>query len=257
MMVDCYALNMTVAVDLDDLMRQGWPAHAEVPVDGWIARLSGGITQRANSVLPLAEPADLAAALDRVERLYREHGIAPSFQLGPTTRPADLDDVLAHRGYRIQNRTSIEVAPVEDMLAALAEVDAARVRIGATPEPDWMDLWWSVDGRGDESARATAYRILTAGTASYALRHDEQGASAIGRLAFVGDWAGLYCLAVRPDRRREGQAASIIRALVESARDQGITHIWLQVLAENQGARALYARLGFRTAAWYHYRRQV
>lgn len=248
---------MTLAVDLDDLMRQGWPAHAEVPVDGWIARLSGGVTQRANSVLPLAAPADLGATLDRVERLYAEHGIVPTFQVGPNARPAELDEVLAGRGYRIQSHTSIEVAPVDDVLAALAGADTAAVRTSAEPEPDWMDLWWSVDGRGDDDARATALHILTGRPATYAVRYDEHGPSAIGRMALVGDWAGLYCLAVRPDRRRQGQAGSIIRALAESARDHGVAHLWLQVLAENQGARALYERLGFRSAAWYHYRRKV
>jgi ribosomal protein S18 acetylase RimI-like enzyme len=248
---------MTLAVDLDDLMRQGWPAHAEVSVDGWIARLSGGVTQRANSVLPRTAPADLAANLDRVERLYAEHGIATTFQVGPNAQPADLDEVLADRGYRIQSRTSIEVASVDDVLAALADAETATVRTFAEPEPDWMDLWWSVDGRGDDTARTTAQRILTGGPATYAVRYDEKGPSAIGRMALVGDWAGLYCLAVRADRRRQGQAGSIIRALVESARDHGAARIWLQVLADNHGARALYTRLGFRTAAWYHYRRKV
>jgi GNAT superfamily N-acetyltransferase len=230
---------MTLSVDLDDLLRQGWPAHTEVPVDGWIARLSGGVTQRANSVLPLAAPTDLAAALDRVERLYREHDIATSFQVGPTAQPADLDEVLAQRGYELRSRASIEVVSVDDLLTALADADPSEVRINAEPDTDWMDLWWSVDGRGDEHARTTAHRILTGCAATYADRHDEHGSSAIGRMAFVGDWAGLYCLAVRPDRRRQGQAASIIRALVESARDQGARHIWLQVLADNDGARAL------------------
>lgn len=248
---------MTLAVDLDDLMRQGWPAHAEVPVDGWIARLSGGVTQRANSVLPLAAPADLGTTLDRVERLYAEHGIAPTVQIGPNARPTGLDEVLAERGYRIQSRTSIEVAQADDVLAALADADTTAVQTFASPEPDWMDLWWSVDGRGDDTARATAHRILTGRPASYAVRYDEHGASAIGRMALVGDWAGLYCLAVRADRRRQGQAGSIIRALTESARDHGVSRIWLQVLADNHGARALYTRLGFRTAAWYHYRRKV
>ncbi|HJP78367.1 MAG TPA: GNAT family N-acetyltransferase [Pseudonocardiaceae bacterium] len=246
---------MTLAVDLDELMRQGWPAHEEVHVDGWIARLSAGVTQRANSVLPLTEPADLATTISRVERLYRERGIAPSFQVGPTTQPADLDDVLAERGYRLQSRTSIEVAQVDDVLAALACADTSEVQITTEPSTDWIDLWWAVDGRGDDYAKAAARRILAARTSSYAVRRDEHGASAIGRTALVGDWAGLYCLAVRPDRRRQGQATSIIRALVECARDQGIRQVWLQVRAENHGARALYERLGFRTAAWYHYRR--
>ena len=246
---------MTFAVDIDDLLRQGWPAHNEVLVDGWIARLSDGVTDRANSVLPLATPADLAATLDRVEQLYREHGIPPCFQLGPTAQPAGLEEVLVERGYQLRSRTSIEVAAVDDLLLALADADPSEVRIKAEPGTDWMDLWWSVDGRGDEQARAAAYRIITGGTAAYADRYDEHGSSAIGRMAFVGDWAGLYCLAVRPDRRRQGQAASIIRALVESARDHGVRHVWLQVIERNHGARALYARLGFRPEAGYHYRR--
>ncbi|HEX4226898.1 MAG TPA: GNAT family N-acetyltransferase [Pseudonocardiaceae bacterium] len=244
---------MTLAVDLDNLMRQGWPAHTEVPVDGWIARLSAGVTQRANSVVPLAAPTDLTAAIDRVEQLYREHGIAPSFQIGPAVQPANLDEVLAERGYRYGSHTSIEVVPVDELLTALADVETGESRISGKPEPDWMELWWSVDGRGDEQAKADAYRIMTGGPAAYAVRRDEHGSSAVGRMAFVGEWAGLYCLAVRPDRRRQGQAASIIRALTESARDQGARHIWLQVLADNHGARALYSRLGFRTAGWYHY----
>lgn len=248
---------MTVTVDFDDLMRQAWPAHEELLVEGWIARFSSGVTDRANSVLPLAAPADLTAALDRVEQLYREHGLPPCFQLGPATAPAGLDEVLIERGYALRSYTSIEVAPVDDVLTALADVGTGGVRISADPHPAWMDLWWQVDGRGDDDARAAAHRIITGIPASYADRSDGQGCTAIARLARVGDWAGLYCLAVRPDRRREGQAGSIIRALAESARDQGITHIWLQVLANNHGARALYERLGFRPAAQYHYRRKV
>jgi ribosomal protein S18 acetylase RimI-like enzyme len=246
---------MTLAVDLDTLMRRGWPAHAEISVDGWIARLSSGVTDRANSVLPLVAPTDLAATIDRVEQLYREHHLPPTFQLGSATQPADLDEVLVERGYELRSRTSIQVAPVDDVLAAIADADPGNMRISSRPDTDWMDLWWSVDGRGDEQARAAAYRILTGGAAAYAVRRDEHGPSAVGRMAFVGQWAGLYCLAVRPDRRRAGQAVSIIRALAESARDHGARHIWLQVLAGNHGARALYARLGFREAAQYHYRR--
>ncbi len=248
---------MTMTVDLDRLLRAGWPAHTEVPVDGWIARLSSGVTQRANSVLPLAAPADLAATLDRVEQLYRAHGVTPSFQIGPNAQPEHLDEVLAERGYQAGSQANIDIAAVEDVLAALAHSDSAQVRVSGEPDADWMDLWWSVDARGDEAAKAVAHQILLGGDARYAIRRDEHGPSAIGRLALVGDWAGLYCLAVRPDARRTGQAGAIIRALLEQARDQGVRQVWLQVLVDNHGARALYRRLGFHTAAEYHYRRLV
>jgi len=249
---------MTSVVDLDALLRKGWPAQVEVPVDGWIARLSGGVTQRANSVLPLVAPVDLAATLDRVERLYREHGLTPVFQLGPAAQPDGLDDVLAGRGYELRSPASIQTAVIEDVRSELARLEstppAADLRISQQPDRAWLDLWWAVDGRGDARARDIARRILTSGPALYAARYDATGVSAIGRLALVGDWAGLYCLAVRPDCRRQGQASTIIGALLDSARASGLRYAWLQVTAANHGARALYERLGFRTAADYHYR---
>ncbi|HEX3778103.1 MAG TPA: GNAT family N-acetyltransferase [Pseudonocardiaceae bacterium] len=254
---------MATVIDLDALMRQGWPAQIEVPVDGWIARLSGGVTQRANSVLPLAAPVDLVDTIERVERLYREHGIAPTFQVGPTAQPDGLDEVLAERGYQPRTPVSVQTAAVEDVLREIATLAPAPsvgggVQISEEPSQSWLDFWWTVDGRGDEArAKEVARHILTAGPALYAARYDQSGVTAIGRLALVGDWAGLYCLAVRPDCRRQGQAIAIISALLDEARARGVRYTWLQVMIANVGARALYARLGFRTAADYHYRTLV
>ncbi len=256
---------MASVVDLDVLMRQGWPAQTEVSVDGWVVRLSGGVTRRANSVLPLTAPADLRATLDRVELLYRERGIAPCVQLGPTARPGGLDAVLAARGYQVGARASVQTAGIEDVLRELARLEpgssakmtSAGVEVSERPDRAWMDLWWAVDGRGDAEAREVGRRILTGRPALYASWHDAAGATAIGRLALVGDWGGLYCLAVRPDCRRQGRAMLIIDALLDQARARGLRQTWLQVTTANQGARALYARLGFRTAADYHYRTLV
>ena len=86
----------------DDLLRRGWPALSEVDIDGWVARQSGGVTQRANSVLPLAAPADPQAALAEVERHYAAHGLPAIFQVGPAACPPDLDDLLAARGYALR-----------------------------------------------------------------------------------------------------------------------------------------------------------
>ena len=77
---------------------------------------------------------------------------------------------------------------------------------------------------------------------------------AIGRLALVDDWAGLYCLAVDEQFRRQGLALAVIRALLQKATTLGVRRVFLQVVADNEPARALYDRLGFRTVSQYHYR---
>jgi N-acetylglutamate synthase len=233
---------------LDDLMRAGWPALEEIPVDGWLARFSGGVTQRANSVMPLATPADLDQTLARVEALYADRGLPTVFQLGPEAD--ELDQVLADRGYRFGSATSIQTTTLGDI------PPVAGVELADTPDQRWLDLWWSVDGRGDADALAIAVKILTGGPALYATIRDDDGAVAVGRLALVGKWGGVYCMAVRPDARRRGLGSAVLQGLLAGGRERGITQAWLHVLADNTAANQLYARHEFTETSTYHYRTQ-
>lgn len=230
-------------------MRAGWPAIDEVEVDGWVARFSLGVTQRANSVLPLAAPADLGATLSRVERLYAERGLPVVFQLGPTARPAGLDQVLADRGYAFGSPTSLQTRRVDDPAPPRADV-----AIAGAPDDEWLERWWQVDGRGDDAALAAAVRILGGGPALYATLRDTAGVAAVGRLALVGEWGGVYCMAVRPDARRRGHGAAVLSGLLHAGHARGVTRAWLHVRAENTAAIALYRRAGFTEASRYHYR---
>jgi ribosomal protein S18 acetylase RimI-like enzyme len=239
--------------DLDELMRLGWPALSEVEVSGWIARLSDGVSRRANSVLPAAAPNDLENALARVEQLYGDHGLAPTFQLSPAAQPVALDEVLACRGYELQGPTAVHVAVIKDVLRQLPP-STTNVRVLDEPDADWFDLWWSVDGRGGATARAVARHILTSCPALYASTVDRAGVTAVGRVALVGEWAGVYCMAVRADVRRRGLAMSVMRALLKHATDRDGRSTWLQVIADNLPARTLYERVGFVQASKYHYR---
>jgi ribosomal protein S18 acetylase RimI-like enzyme len=229
---------------LNDLMRAGWPALEEVDVDGWVARFSAGVTRRANSVLPVTTPPDREAALARVESLYAERGLPAVFQLAG----GELDQVLATRGYELTAPTSTQTTRIGDVSPV------AEVTITETPDQAWLDLWWSVDGRGDADALAVAVKILTGGPALYATLRDDHGAAAIGRLALVGEWGGVYCMAVRPDVRRRGLGSAVLRGLLAAGRERGCVNVWLHVLAENTGAKELYARFGFTEVSAYHYR---
>ncbi|HEX6355026.1 GNAT family N-acetyltransferase [Actinophytocola sp.] len=235
---------------IDQLMRAAWPALEEVPVDGWLARFSGGVTQRANSVLPLAAPVDLDRALTRVEALYADRGLPAIFQLGPDSEPGTLDRVLAERGYETGSPTSIQTAKIDGVTRP------AGVAVAEAPDQDWLDLWWAVDGRGDADALSLAVKILTGGPALYATINDEYGAAAVGRLALVGEWGGVYCMAVRADVRRRGLGAAVLAGLHAAGRERGVTRTWLHVLAENAAAQQLYARHGYAQVSTYHYRTQ-
>ncbi|RIJ59929.1 GNAT family N-acetyltransferase, partial [Clavibacter lycopersici] len=76
---------------------------------------------------------------------------------------------------------------------------------------------------------------------------------ATARLALVDGWGGLFAVATRPAARRRGLSRAAMAAAVRAGIDRGITALWLQVVEENDGARALYAGLGFATASRYEY----
>ncbi|GAA4549957.1 GNAT family N-acetyltransferase [Amycolatopsis samaneae] len=244
---------MITARELDDLMHQGWRALTCAEVDGWLVRRSAGVTTRANSVLPRTPPADPVRALREVERLYHDAGLASTFQVGPAARPGDLDDLLAARGYTPLRPTVLQTAEVATVLRRLPP-DESAVRIDKSPDAAWLDLWSRTDGRGGAETLAVAREIMESTPALYASVTGGSGVTAIGRLALVGTWGGLYGLAVRPDARRRGQAAAVLRALLAEASGHGVDSVWLQVLADNEPALKLYDRAGFTTAARYHYR---
>ncbi|PPF11279.1 GNAT family N-acetyltransferase [Rathayibacter sp. AY1A5] len=256
---------------LDRLAADAWPALVRRPLGPWELRASSGVTKRANSVLASGDVVDQGAALDAAEAFAREHGIAPLVQIGPPS-PAGLTGLLAERGAAPIDRTLVLTGSVQEALAALSTTSGSapsrpvpprpapqpRVRLAPAPDEDWLALWWSVDGRGGAEERAVAERILAGCPSSYALAVDGDGPAATGRLALVtapdGElWGGLFALATRPDARRRGLASAVIRALLEDASGRGVARFWLQVLAENAGARRLYASLGCRESSWYEY----
>ena len=79
------------------------------------------------------------------------------------------------------------------------------------------------------------------------------GSVASGVAAYADDWVGFRSIEVDPARRREGLGRAVMAALLEWGAEQGAATAYLQVLADNESALALYAGLGFREHHRYRY----
>lgn len=79
-------------------------------------------------------------------------------------------------------------------------------------------------------------------------------AFAMGRV--VAGEAELLTLAVAPDQRRQGIAASLMQAFLTECRTRAADSVFLEVAEPNLAARALYTAHGFtesgRRRAYYH-----
>lgn len=240
---------------LDRLADRGWPALEREELEGWMLRAAAGVTNRANSVLTAGSVADLGRAVGRAEDWYAARKLPAVFQLSPAS-PADLADELRARGYRPHSQTELLVAE-SSTVAAFGGPPAGPALDGVTledaPRPGWMDTWWSVDGRGGDAERSVVERILVGGPALYAAHGDPGSPDAVARLALVGEWGGVFAVATRPAARRMGRARRLILALAAASESRGVRRLWLQVLAENAAAGALYRSLGFQRASRYCY----
>jgi len=249
------------------------PAATEV-VDGWRLGLSDGFTRRANSVLPLGTPADLAATLGRVEARYAAAG-QPVVLRVCSAAPAGLRPLLAARGYTEVAATDVLVRDLagpagrEPGSASSARGSApgtaagprsfpgVRVVVAERPDDAWLDGWLGVKASGHAVDRDVARRIVTGSPAHYLTAVRDSGAEihpiGVLRAAFAEDWVGLSCLAVTPEARRRGIGRLLTRSALRSAADRGARRAFLQVEAANRGAADLYATEGFQPAERYAY----
>ncbi|MDK1476250.1 GNAT family N-acetyltransferase [Streptomyces sp. 549] len=231
--------------ELTRVADRGWPAAEREPLGEWVLRASGGFTRRANSLLPLGDPGmPLDAALERVTAWYAARGLPAYAQLsaGAADSDEELAAALAARGWVREVSADVLVgglAPLADRAA-----DTAPVECGRDVGPPWLLRY-----RGIAEPSPHVWRVLRGGPSVWFATVPGDGPdtapAATGRCVVDGRWAGFAAVEVDPARRREGLATAVMAALARQALAEGASAAWLQAEADNEGAHALYNRLGF------------
>ena len=246
---------------IEEASLNSWPAPRQVLLDGWVLRFAGGYTRRANSATPLDPgqdgPVALPAKIAACEALYAAQGL-PALIRTRSFGDAALAAGLDARGYTAEGLSPVLWMPLgPDVGSGHA---AEGIELSEThPGPDWLDTQARLSGC-DVAARARILDAVAIPCAFAGARVDGPG-SPLASLAFGAVHDGVVCLhlvATDPAFRRLGLSRGVVSALLGWARDRaGAQDASLQVSAENAGASALYARLGFRTELFrYQYRRQ-
>lgn len=253
-----------VAVGVEELQRimsLGWPGIEQEHVGEWILRFGGGFTGRANSALPVGDPGvDLAVACEAVRQRYLARGLRPRVQVplplsvgSPISAPdpvveSQVDVVLSELGWMPESPTWVLTAAAA---AVRTRSFAAEVDLNWASRPD--DVW--LHGyRADAALPEIAPAVITAGPAAYLTVRERGEPVGFGRVTVAAGWAGLFAIEVPPAHRRRGLGSAITSELVRYGRGAGAESVYLQVLATNDPAIALYEGLGFTHHHSYRYR---
>lgn len=242
---------MNKVILYEELSMNAHPSIRTQVFDGWVLRFANGYTNRANSVNPLY-PSEMAVRdkIDYCEEIYKAQGQATVFKLTPLTFES-LDNILDAKRYEKIKPTNVMIKQI----APQAEPDSVVTVTDKIGEV-WQKNYFRLNGI-DDASKIVAAKIIQENILNKTLCASivENGTIiACGLCVVEREYAGLYDIVVDVNYRGKGFGYAICRALLNNAAKIGATTAYLQVIADNTPAVALYNRLGFADCYQYWYR---
>lgn len=229
---------------------QAWPG-IEVDWDGkWVRRAAGGYTKRANSLqcFDPADGGDAEARLAAAVAWFRARGIVPVVRTTPLAS-AELDAALDAEGWATIDRSHLYAMQLGDH-----EPDAEG-RATTLLAPEFLAAQQALQGHGDASmARMRALLAVMAVPAAGIVVYRDGVPAASGLMAVADGIVITGNVITDRARRRQGLGAAMMRTGLAWAKAQGATVAALNVQADNEAGKALYAGLGYRHQYDYTYR---
>jgi ribosomal protein S18 acetylase RimI-like enzyme len=233
-------------LELDQICNLTWPANENLENSGWLLRAAGGVTNRANSVLPLVANLETGPLTDFAEKLktaqdfYNKRNLPTIFQVAMPTW-----QVLADK---LRSIGAVETIHGNTMVADLTpakQIVPAGYQIVQSSQVS--DEWLAVQPTpGIE-------KILLGCSATYLTLVKDGLAIATCRIALAKGWSSLTRVYVHQDFRGLGLGKAIVAAALEAGFEQGATKALLQVEASNAIAIGVYESLGFNFHHEYSY----
>ncbi len=243
-----------------DALPSGWILRATPGLDG--GRLGHALTPRTRRL----EDGELAVALERVRAWSALHGIRGGLQVTPLELQGASVPGLVAAGWEPLWKCWVMAADRADALERAARRGSTDQRAAAAvglrgraevwtsarqPDSRWLATWAacqpSLTRQVVESHAATTFAAMgergvfgRLGDSATGVAVEDAG----------GEWAGLFSLVVRPDRRGCGLGRRLCQSLLA---DVSAPRIYLQVTMDNAVALALYTSLGFRPVHSYQH----
>ena len=242
---------------VQEIFLNSWPAKDYYFINGWILRFNNGITDRANSVVPLTYWGKNANSdIDEVERIYEKMNLNPSFMVFDYYEPKTLKSLLVKRKYSL-------VSPTEVMIAKLKALTFSNI--------DEIYTYYTFDSRNSEFSRFISKfshwtdddqiiikkisdRIKIPEKKYLLVRSNEEVIASLMGVLVRRKYLYIADVLVHPNYRQKKIATTMLYRLLEDwAIKKGTQYIWLQVEESNKIAHKMYDSLGMTTLFKYSY----
>jgi GNAT superfamily N-acetyltransferase len=248
--------NLPLVRRLEAVGFRAWPASSVVYDGSWQVRLTPGHPgKRLNCIVPLdpSDSRDIAGRLDAANSRFKAQGRPVLVRQTPLS-PKPLVDFLMADGWErfdevVTMTADLNTMAFPDTMDHLPTQDVGR----------YVDADVAVHGSDPALKPALAELVTSIKPPSglFVIEDASEGPLAAALCVQDNDLAGIMSLAVRADRRRQGLGIEILSSALRWARMRGARTAWLQVVADNREALALYSKMGFEEAYRYAYWRKA
>lgn len=233
-------------LELDRICNATWPAIESEEFGGWLLRAANGVTNRANSVLPLKGALEAGCLnnfeenLAAAQNFYRSRNLPVIFHLAIPTWD-ELQSKLIELG-------STELIRANTMVADLQSFEVnipteLTLEVTDTPTSAWLNT----------PAVPGVEKILNGCPARYLGIRSGAEVIATARIALSEGWSSLTRVFVSEQFRGQGLGKAIVASAINESLLQGATKSVLQVEAKNEVAIDIYESLGFNFHHEYTY----
>ncbi len=242
---------------LEQLSLNAVPSQKTLLYDGWVIRLSDGVTKRANSINPLfdGENLKLEQKINFCENLYQQHNLPTVYKLTEQAYPSNLDTTLADKGYLLIDKTAIQTYDLTKEINITEPSQNIKIDFQPNFNELWLDnfLQFNQYSTAKKQGFANILQAIALPTVFISILHnDKQIACGVGVLE--GGFIGLFDLAVATQYRGQGYGRLLVQQLLTYGKAQGCHTAYLQVVQDNSIARNLYQKIGFVEQYQYWYR---
>lgn len=237
--------------ELEHISLRAWAALETESYDGWLLRYANGYTGRANSVQALdTSSLPLDEKIAYCEDWYAERDLPCIFRLTDTMQPSDLETHLDKGAYHRYNETIVQTASLSSLNLTIDN----RFHSHDTIADEWFAKW--AEWNGVSSQHIVTAKAMLSQKSSTVACFGWIDDVAVGLAVYEGNFVGLFDIVVRPDSRGKGIGKALVTSLLAWSQQEGASTAYLQVVANNSPALALYDKLGFKHHHRYWYRRR-
>ncbi|WP_208979306.1 GNAT family N-acetyltransferase [Pseudovibrio axinellae] len=225
----------------------------------WISRISPGSSARRNNSLNFYDTNDCDEAESRLNAArMRFKRLGSKFHVRWTPLvPQDVDQVLDAQKYTRIDETQV----LSRSIWGLGDTEVPEgFQLTRVPLDEWIYKFAQASGADGGAPLSSAHQALLEVLSKVTVEllglvlETHEGTPAAALLGVIdGDMLGIFDVVTRDEYRRQGLAYTLMCEVQRLGAEAGAETAWLQVVAENAAACALYEALGYREAYAYHY----